>query len=116
MRGGGGRRGHRTLCRPATDRKDVEGVNNVKVVVDRNMNALYFSRAIIPHNKSGTYDPDTKYLRKLGIYSYSGGFSSGIINAYLMLHTNRRNISEQTKSSRRDIKSNSGGSKTPCTE
>jgi 3-deoxy-manno-octulosonate cytidylyltransferase (CMP-KDO synthetase) len=63
-----------TLCRPAIDRKDVEGVNNVKVVVDRNMNALYFSRAIIPHNKSGTYDPDTKYLRKLGIYSYRADF------------------------------------------
>ena len=63
-----------TLCRPAIDRKDVEGVNNVKVVVDRNMNALYFSRAIIPHNKTGTYDPKTKYLRKLGIYSYRADF------------------------------------------
>ena len=59
------------------DRKDVEGVNNVKVV-DRNMNALYFSRAIIPHNKTGTYDPKTKYLRKLGIYSYRADFLPGV--------------------------------------
>jgi 3-deoxy-manno-octulosonate cytidylyltransferase (CMP-KDO synthetase) len=63
-----------TLCRPAIDRKDVEGVNNVKVVVDKNMNALYFSRAIIPHNKLGQYDPETNYLRKLGIYSYRADF------------------------------------------
>ena len=55
-----------TLCRTSIDRKDVEGVNNVKVVVDRNMNALYFSRAIIPHNKTGTYDPKTKVLKEVG--------------------------------------------------
>ena len=42
-----------TLCRPATDRKDVEGVNNVKVVVDRNMNALYFSEQLSLTTRAG---------------------------------------------------------------
>ena len=63
-----------TLARPALDEADVSGVNNVKTVLDVNGNALYFSRAIIPHNKKGKYDPNTHYWRKLGIYSYRADF------------------------------------------
>ena len=65
-----------TLARPANpnDEADVSGVNNVKVVLDVHGNALYFSRAIIPHNKKGRYDPATPYWRKLGIYSYRADF------------------------------------------
>lgn len=63
-----------TLCRPHLDEADVTSVNNVKVVLDVNGYALYFSRAIIPHNKKGRYDPNTKYWRKLGIYSYTTEF------------------------------------------
>ena len=63
-----------TLARPHIDEADVTGVNNVKVVLDVNGYALYFSRAVIPHNKKGTYDPNTKYWRKLGIYSYRASF------------------------------------------
>jgi len=65
-----------TLARPANpnDEKDVTGVNNVKTVLDVHGNALYFSRAMIPHNKKGKYDPSTKYWRKLGIYVYRADF------------------------------------------
>lgn len=63
-----------TLARPHIDEADVVGVNNVKVVLDVNGFALYFSRAVIPHNKKGTYDPNCKYWRKLGIYSYRADF------------------------------------------
>lgn len=63
-----------TLARPHIDEADVTGVNNVKVVLDVNGYALYFSRAVIPHNKKGAYDPNTKYWRKLGIYSYRASF------------------------------------------
>ena len=65
-----------TLARPALpdDAADVTGVNNVKVVLDVDGYALYFSRAMIPHNKKGRYDPGTKYWRKLGIYSYQAAF------------------------------------------
>lgn len=41
-------------------------VNNVKCVLDVNGYALYFSRALIPHNKKGVYDPSVKYMRKVG--------------------------------------------------
>eukprot|EP00854_Cymbomonas_tetramitiformis_P013984 gene13984-16529_t len=63
-----------SLCRPHIDEADVMSVNNVKVVLDVNQFALYFSRALIPYNKKGAYDPDTKYWRKLGIYSYRADF------------------------------------------
>jgi len=63
-----------TLARPHKDEADVTGVNNVKVVLDVHNHALYFSRAMIPYNKKGTYDPDYPYWRKLGIYSYKSSF------------------------------------------
>jgi CMP-2-keto-3-deoxyoctulosonic acid synthetase len=40
-----------TLARPHIDEADVMSVNNVKVVLDVHGSALYFSRALIPHNK-----------------------------------------------------------------
>ena len=40
-----------TLARPGKGEEDVTPVNNVKTVVDVNGYALYFSRALIPHNK-----------------------------------------------------------------
>mmetsp|Transcript_35408 Transcript_35408/g.67746 ORF Transcript_35408/g.67746 Transcript_35408/m.67746 type:complete len:293 (-) Transcript_35408:492-1370(-) len=69
-----------TLARAHVDAADVESVNNVKVVLDVHGNALYFSRAIIPHNKKGKYDPSTPYWRKLGIYSYTSEFLPKFIN------------------------------------
>lgn len=47
--------------------------NIVKVVVDSSMNALYFSRSIIPYNRDATDDSkmDSGYLGHLGVYGYS---------------------------------------------
>lgn len=47
--------------------------NVVKVVVDSSMNALYFSRSIIPYNRDATDDSkvDSSYLGHLGVYGYS---------------------------------------------
>ncbi|QDZ25481.1 3-deoxy-manno-octulosonate cytidylyltransferase [Chloropicon primus] len=52
-----------TLARPANlnDSEDVTNVNNVKVVLDKTNNALYFSRAMIPYNKRGKYDPKVSF-------------------------------------------------------
>ena len=71
-----------TLARPANkmDAEDVTNVNNVKVVLDVNYNALYFSRAMIPFNKKGKYDPSCLYWRKLGIYSYRADFLDKYVN------------------------------------
>ena len=48
----------------------------VKVVLDREDRALYFSRAPIPCDRD--HDPDISgsslYVRHLGIYAYRGGF------------------------------------------
>ena len=44
--------------------------NTVKVVLDKNNYALYFSRAPIAYNKDYNY----KYLRHIGLYCYRSGF------------------------------------------
>lgn len=46
--------------------------NKVKVVIDRNGRALYFSRSVIPFDRDAT--GKTKYLLHLGIYAYRAGF------------------------------------------
>jgi CMP-2-keto-3-deoxyoctulosonic acid synthetase len=49
------------LAKPITDQDEYPDPNNVKVVVDSDSNALYFSRAPIPHIHSGTYDEASVY-------------------------------------------------------
>jgi 3-deoxy-manno-octulosonate cytidylyltransferase (CMP-KDO synthetase) len=47
---------------------DVNNPNAVKVVVDRNGQALYFSRATIPYDRDG--GGDIRYFKHLGFYAY----------------------------------------------
>ena len=69
-----------TLSAPIRDRAEVFNPNAVKVVLDRDGNALYFSRAPIPwHRDSFTAEAaalpaGVSYLRHIGIYAYSAGF------------------------------------------
>ena len=49
--------------------EDVDNPNAVKVVLDRNGDALYFSRSAIPFVRSET--KGLKYLRHQGIYGYT---------------------------------------------
>ncbi len=63
-----------TMARPL-DISEVHDPNRVKVVVDRNMNALYFSRAAIPFFKERPIEerakyPAPKYLLHIGLYLY----------------------------------------------
>ncbi len=55
-----------TLCVPISE-KEAENPNNVKVVFDRDNNALYFSRSMVPY-----YRDDTKrvFYKHVGIYAY----------------------------------------------
>ncbi|KAL4563209.1 hypothetical protein LXL04_027245 [Taraxacum kok-saghyz] len=48
--------------------------NRVKCVVDNNGYAIYFSRGLIPFNKSGKVNPCFPYLLHLGIQSYDAKF------------------------------------------
>ncbi|EPS72950.1 hypothetical protein M569_01801, partial [Genlisea aurea] len=48
--------------------------NRVKCVVDNNGYAIYFSRGLIPFNKSGKFNPRFPYSLHLGIQSFDSKF------------------------------------------
>ena len=76
-----------TLAVPLTDPEQLFDPNAVKVVMDRNGYALYFSRATIPW-KRDLFDVDAApqpawldgVYRHLGIYAYRAGFLAGYAN------------------------------------
>jgi 3-deoxy-manno-octulosonate cytidylyltransferase (CMP-KDO synthetase) len=55
-----------TVMTPAAP-QDIPNPNAVKVVVDRNGRALYFSRATIPFDRDGSMP---RYFKHLGLYAY----------------------------------------------
>ena len=64
-----------TACAPIRSLNDLNARTVVKVVLDDQGNALYFSRLPIPCRRDG--DPDLAsglYHRHIGIYGYRGGF------------------------------------------
>ncbi|EEF45074.1 3-deoxy-manno-octulosonate cytidylyltransferase, mitochondrial [Ricinus communis] len=54
--------------------EDAFDPNRVKCVVDNQGYAIYFSRGLIPYNKSGKINPQFPYLLHLGIQSYDAKF------------------------------------------
>ncbi|MCX8027482.1 MAG: 3-deoxy-manno-octulosonate cytidylyltransferase [Thermodesulfovibrionales bacterium] len=63
--------GHKmaTIARQIQNHDDIENTNVVKVVFDKDYNALYFSRCPIPFNrKKGIY------FKHIGIYAYNRSF------------------------------------------
>lgn len=48
-------------------KEDIEDINKVKVVLDEKDRALYFSRSVIPYNRS---EESVEYKRHLGVYAY----------------------------------------------
>ncbi|GMY37352.1 3-deoxy-manno-octulosonate cytidylyltransferase, mitochondrial-like [Fagus crenata] len=54
--------------------EDAFDPNRVKCVVDTHGYAIYFSRGLIPFNKSGKVNPHFPYLLHLGIQSYDAEF------------------------------------------
>ncbi|KAL5576752.1 hypothetical protein UlMin_018451 [Ulmus minor] len=54
--------------------EDALDPNRVKCVVNTSGYAIYFSRGLIPFNKSGKVDPTFPYLLHLGIQSYDAKF------------------------------------------
>jgi 3-deoxy-manno-octulosonate cytidylyltransferase (CMP-KDO synthetase) len=66
-----------TACHVITQRDDFLNPNAVKVVTDREGNALYFSRAPIPWPRdimSGQSSASIKAFRHIGLYAYRAGF------------------------------------------
>ena len=63
--------------------EELKNRNVVKVVIDKQSNALYFSRSIIPHHRDDgesllnhhkTIPEPLKFFRHLGIYGYKKDF------------------------------------------
>ncbi len=75
-----------TACHPIHDEASLRNPNIVKAVLDKNGNALYFSRAPIPYprdvfaasslspGESGALPENLTVLRHIGIYAYRAGF------------------------------------------
>ncbi|MGZ5178683.1 MAG: cytidylyltransferase domain-containing protein, partial [Burkholderiales bacterium] len=69
-----------TACHPLRDAADFTNPNVVKVVLDSNGLALYFSRAAIPYARDDFVDgirtvpPRLPAYRHLGIYAYRASF------------------------------------------
>jgi len=68
-----------TACHPIQDEASLRNPNIVKAVLDKNGNALYFSRAPIPYPRDvfaqGRSLPhDMPILRHIGIYAYRASF------------------------------------------
>lgn len=64
-----------TLVTRFESRRELENPNTVKVTVDRDGYALYFSRSVIPFDRDGAYDFGSDlYRRHVGLYAYRVGF------------------------------------------
>ena len=71
-----------TLCTHLTDPDDLFNPNIVKVVCDRNGNAIYFSRSPIPYRKTPemkrhfevAYEELDPWFRHVGLYAYRRDF------------------------------------------
>nr|WP_314897951.1 3-deoxy-manno-octulosonate cytidylyltransferase [uncultured Flavobacterium sp.] len=57
-----------SLMREITDEDDINNPNNVKVVVDQNGFALYFSRSVIPYAREKNVG--VRYMQHIGIYAF----------------------------------------------
>jgi 3-deoxy-manno-octulosonate cytidylyltransferase (CMP-KDO synthetase) len=63
-----------TACHAIHDEASMRNPNIVKVVMDTEGNALYFSRSPIPYPRDDTYKQHIKAYRHIGIYAYRVGF------------------------------------------
>ena len=57
-----------SLMREIKNHEDINNPNNVKVVVDQNGFALYFSRSVIPYPRD--QDVGVRYMQHIGIYGF----------------------------------------------
>lgn len=60
-----------TLAVKIQDNSEIKDPNNVKVVIDKNGNALYFSRSPIPYDRN---NKKVNYLKHIGLYVYRKSF------------------------------------------
>lgn len=57
-----------SLMQPLTDEVSIADPNYVKVCVDKNWNALFFSRSVIPYHRNKSVSPT--YYEHIGVYAF----------------------------------------------
>ena len=62
-----------TVATPITDPAEINNPNVVKVVLNRQNEAMYFSRSAIPFERDAAMTK-SPYLRHLGVYAYRASF------------------------------------------
>ncbi len=63
-----------TAIKILDDKTELENPNVVKVVLDQNQNAIYFSRSCVPYNHHPVCVRPPTYYKHLGIYAYRKDF------------------------------------------
>ena len=63
-----------TLVTPIRSEEEALAPSIVKCIMDREQNALYFSRTLIPSNHKQQYNPEHTYYRHIGLYVYRPEF------------------------------------------
>lgn len=65
-----------TVIKKIDDSSELTNSNVVKVVIDRNGYALYFSRYAIPYNRTGELDEKKRpvYYKHIGLYAFTKDF------------------------------------------
>jgi len=63
-----------TIMRKIEDSSLITDPNTVKVVVDKNNFALYFSRSPIPYHREGSEIKEPIYYKHMGLYGYTKDF------------------------------------------
>ncbi|MFA5410558.1 MAG: 3-deoxy-manno-octulosonate cytidylyltransferase [Candidatus Omnitrophota bacterium] len=63
-----------TAMKRIEDPRDLNDPNIVKLVVDKNNFALYFSRAPIPHHARNSEEKEPVYYKHIGLYGYTKDF------------------------------------------
>jgi len=65
-----------TIAKKVEDESELTNSNVVKVVMDKNGYAIYFSRYAIPYNRTGSTDKDKRpvYFKHIGLYAFTKDF------------------------------------------
>lgn len=81
-----------TLCKEITEKADIDNPNIVKVVRNKDDDALYFSRHPIPFNRDKRND--IKYFKHIGIYGYKKSFLKKYIQTEKTLLETAENLEQ----------------------
>jgi len=63
-----------TICKKIENAQEISDPNVVKVVIDKNNFALYFSRAVIPFHARNSSVESPAYYKHIGLYGYTKDF------------------------------------------